>query len=354
MIHDVLVAGAGPAGAVAATLLARKGYRVVLADGVDPARHKIGEHLAAGAVHLLRRLQIDFHPERHVANGGILSGWGSEALIATDSFNDPEGPGLLLDRTAFDAALRANAVAAGAEFRTANVGSLRRGEGWCATLQDGSAVAARWLVDATGRRAFLARHLGVARHRDAALVAVYRIGVNDRPRLDRTMIEAAPNGWWYAADLPDGRSIAGFHLGIADATGFTRHPDAWLQALDKTIHIKTRFPSARFTTRLATVEAGGGCLTRFSGDGWLACGDAALAFDPVSGYGMLAAIHQGTLASDCIAGAFEGRPTAPAEYSSRLDRLRATYCRRHREVYRSERRWRSMPFWSSTIASYAA
>jgi flavin-dependent dehydrogenase len=354
MIHDVLVAGSGPAGAVAATLLARKGFRVVLADGVDPARHKIGEHLAASAVHLLRRLQIDFHPARHVPNGGILSCWGSERLIATDSFNDPEGPGLLLDRTAFDAALRANAVAAGAQFRPANVASVTRGEGWCAMLQDGSAVAARWLVDATGRRAYLARHLGVERHRDAGLVAVYRIGANDRPRLDRTMIEAAPNGWWYAADLPDGRSIAGFHLGIADAAGFTRHPGAWLQAVDQTIHVKTRFPSACFTTKLAAVEAGGGCLTRFSGDGWLACGDAALSFDPVSGYGMLAAIHQGALASDCIAGAFEGRPTAPADYSSRLDRLRATYSRRLREVYRSEHRWRSMPFWSSTVASHAA
>jgi flavin-dependent dehydrogenase len=354
MIHDVLVAGAGPAGAVAATLLARKGFRVVLADGVDPARHKIGEHLAAPAVHLLRRLQIDFHSERHVPNGGILSCWGSDQLLATDSFSDPDGAGLLLDRTAFDAALRANAAAAGAEFRPANLASVRRGGGWWATLQDGSAVAARWLVDATGRRAFVARQLGVERHRDAGLVAVYRIGVNGRPRLHRTMIEAAPNGWWYAADLPDSRSIAGFHLGIADAAGFTKHPDAWLHALDETIHIKTRFPSARFTTRLAAAEAGGGCLTRFSGDGWLACGDAALSFDPVSGYGMLAAIHQGALASDCIAGAFEGRPTAPADYSGRLDRLRATYSRRHREVYRSERRWRSMPFWSSTTASHAA
>lgn len=354
MIHDVLVAGAGPAGAVAATLLARKGYRVVLADGVDPARHKIGEHLAASAVHLLRRLRIDFPPERHVPNGGILSCWGSEALIATDSFNDPEGPGLLLDRTAFDAALRANAVAAGAEFRPANVASVRRDQGWCAMLQDGSAVAARWLVDATGRRAYLARHLGVERHRDAGLVAIYRIGVSDRPRLHRTMIEAAPNGWWYAADLPDGRSIAGFHLGIADAAGFTKHPDAWLRALDETIHIKTRFPSAHFTTRLAAVEAGGGYLTRFSGEGWLACGDAALSFDPVSGYGMLAAIHQGALASDYIAAALEGQPTAPADYSSPFGRLRATYCWRHRDVYWSERRWRSMPFWSSTIAAHAS
>ena len=349
MIHDVLVAGAGPAGAVVATLLARKGYRVVLADRVDPARHKIGEHLTAAAVHLLRRLQIDFQPDRHVRNGGILSCWGSEHLIATDSFNDPEGPGLLLDRAAFDAALRANAVAAGAEFLSANVGSVRHDSNWHALLRHGSAVSARWLVDATGRRSALARQLGIARRRDARMAAVYRIGCGDRPRLDRTMIEATPKGWWYAAHLPDGRSIAGFHVGIDDAPALAGHTDAWPQALNETIHIKTRFPPATFATRLAPTEAGGACLHQFCGEGWLACGDAALSFDPISGQGMLAAIHQGALASDCIADALEGGTTALREYSSRLERIRGVYLLRHREVYLRERRWRSMPFWSSCI-----
>jgi flavin-dependent dehydrogenase len=349
MIHDVLVAGAGPAGAVAATLLARKGYRVVLADGVDPARHKIGEHLAAGAVHLLRRLQIDFQQDRHVPNGGILSCWGSEQLVATDSLNDPEGPGLLLDRAAFDAALRANAVAAGAEFRPADVGLVRRDGNWQTVLRDGSAISAHWLVDATGRRASLARHLGIARRRDARMAAVYRIGSGGRPRLDRTMIEATPNGWWYAAYLPDGRPIAGFHLGIADAAVFVRRPGAWVQALNETIHIKARFSPTIFTTRLAPIEAGGARLTRFAGDGWLACGDAALSFDPISGHGMLAAVHQGALASDCIAEALGGGTTALSDYCGRLEQLRRVYSRRHSEVYLRERRWRSMPFWSSCI-----
>jgi flavin-dependent dehydrogenase len=359
MIHDVLVAGAGPAGAVAATLLARKGYRVVLADGADPARHKIGEHLAAGAVHLLRRLKIDFRTDRHVPNGGILSCWGSEQLTATDSFNDPEGSGLLLDRTAFDAALRGNAVVAGAEFRPADVGSVKRDGNWQAVLRDGSALTARWLVDATGRRASLARQLGIARRRDARMAAVYRIGSGDRPgldrtRLDRTMIEATPNGWWYAAYLPDGRPIAGFHLGIDDAAVFARRPDAWVQALNETIHIKTRFSPATFTTRLAPVDAGGASLARFGGDGWLACGDAGLSFDPISGYGMLAAVHQGALASDCIADALGGGATALCDYSNRLEQLRSVYCRRYREVYLRERRWKLMPFWSSHVQPHEA
>lgn len=354
MIHDVLVAGAGPAGAIVATLLARKGYRVVLADGVDPARHKIGEHLAASAVHLLRRLQIDFRPDRHLPNGGILSCWGSEQLIATDSFNGPEGAGLLLDRTAFDAALRANAVAAGAEFRPTDVGSIRRDGNWQAVLRDGSAVSARWLVDATGRRARVARQLGIARRRDARLAAMYRIGSGDGQRMDRTMVEATRNGWWYAANLPDGRPIVGFHLGNGDAAIFARRPDAWVEALGATIHIKTRFSPTTFTTRLAPVDAGGACLTPFAGDGWLACGDAALSFDPISGHGMLAAIHQGALASDCIGDTLEGERTALSDYCSRLEHLRRLYSRRHRDVYLRERRWGSAPFWSCFQSPEAA
>jgi len=54
------------------------------------------------------------------------------------------------------------------------------------------------------------------------------------------------------------------------------------------------------------------------------------------------AIHQGALASDCIADALDGGTTALGEYSSRLDQLRRVYSQRHRDVYLSERRWKSI------------
>lgn len=58
-----------------------------------------------------------------------------------------------------------------------------------------------WLVDATGRSAALARQHGAGRVQHDALVAFHarfaagRAGDRDA----RTVIEAAPGGWWYTA-----------------------------------------------------------------------------------------------------------------------------------------------------------
>ncbi|HEY7446249.1 MAG TPA: FAD-dependent monooxygenase, partial [Vicinamibacterales bacterium] len=56
---DVLIAGAGPAGSIAATLLARAGARVLLLDRARFPRDKLcGDSLNPGTLALLRRLNV--------------------------------------------------------------------------------------------------------------------------------------------------------------------------------------------------------------------------------------------------------------------------------------------------------
>ena len=67
MSTDVLIAGAGPAGAIAATVLARAGARVLVLDRARFPRHKLcGDTLNPGALALLKRLGL------HAATGGSL------------------------------------------------------------------------------------------------------------------------------------------------------------------------------------------------------------------------------------------------------------------------------------------
>jgi flavin-dependent dehydrogenase len=55
-VIDVLIAGAGPAGAVAATVLARAGARVLVLDRAQFPRPKLcGDTLNPGALAVLRR-----------------------------------------------------------------------------------------------------------------------------------------------------------------------------------------------------------------------------------------------------------------------------------------------------------
>jgi hypothetical protein len=206
---DAIVAGAGPAGAVAAYELARSGRRVLLADAVDPTSSKIGEALPGAAVRLLRSIELPVPGGGgpHTPIGGNLSSWNSDQLVANDFIRDPDGPGWRLDRARFDADLRAAALRAGASYRSARVTDLERKDtGWHIRFKNGGTEMARWIVDATGRRAAIARRLGARRLRDAPLVAVYASGTSATGfALNRTVIEAVPRGWWYAARLTLGR-----------------------------------------------------------------------------------------------------------------------------------------------------
>ncbi len=110
---DVVVAGAGPAGATAARILARSGLSVLMADRLVKVAPKIGETLPGAALRLLGRLGLDDITGAHRGLqavhwpvGGSLVAWGTDVLVPTDALRDPAGRGLRLDRRRFDTDLQ--------------------------------------------------------------------------------------------------------------------------------------------------------------------------------------------------------------------------------------------------------
>jgi flavin-dependent dehydrogenase len=347
---DAIVAGAGPGGAVAAYVLARGGRRVLLADAVDPKSPKVGEALPGAAVRLLRSLDLPLPAKGgpHTPIGGNLSCWNSDQLFAADFLRHPDGPGWRLDRARFDADLRAAAVRAGAMLRSARVTDVKqRGTAWSARLDDDGTETARWIIDATGRRAAIARRLGAKRLRDARLIALYAAGASTTGfPLNRTVIEAVSHGWWYAARLPSGVPLAGFHTLHRDAMQLLADPDGWRRALADTRHVGPMLADTPFEHPPRALEACGARLDCLSGDGWIACGDAALSFDPISGQGIFNALHGGMTAGLAIDDRLKGDSARLDEYSKQIDNVRRFYVARCRGTYHRERRWVDEPFWS--------
>ncbi|MEN2978237.1 tryptophan 7-halogenase [Tistrella bauzanensis] len=343
---DVLVAGAGPAGAVAAHALARAGLSVEMADRVQTAP-KIGEALPGAALRLLRAegLPVPSDAAGHRPVRGNWSAWSTPDLVASDFLRSPDGPGWRLDRLIFDDDLRRAAMSAGAGFRRAAVRDLIRlddGDWGVAFSDGGPPLKARWLVDATGRRAAIARRLGAARLRDRQLIALYGrfnaiAGAMSDPGFDRTVIEAVPDGWWYAARMPSGAVLASLHTTAPVAARMLADPSLWHQARLATRHLSALTGHAGAAEALAApvgCDAGGARLDSVAGDGWLAIGDAAQAFDPLSAQGLLSAMHGALTGAAAVVAALGGDQGGLDRYRAGQDEVRRIYLDRLASHYR--------------------
>jgi geranylgeranyl reductase family protein len=113
--YDVLVAGAGPAGSVAALVLARGGARVALVDKATFPRDKAcGDLIGPRGIQVLDDLGIEILGER-VGDMDVVGPTGRHVRLRAFPGLTYPGFGLAVPRRQFDAALRLAAIDAGAE-----------------------------------------------------------------------------------------------------------------------------------------------------------------------------------------------------------------------------------------------
>ncbi|TBU30802.1 hypothetical protein BD311DRAFT_658188 [Dichomitus squalens] len=355
-LPQVIIVGGGPAGCATALSIARRtpegSVRILIIDDADPSAYKIGESLPAAARRslsmldpsLLPRLTEDTSRGLHDVCTGNASAWASADLHETYSLMNPYGAGWHLDRARFDDMLRQTC---GSMLWRGKIVGVRRADGggvegspvfgWDIDAKPAGTSSmktfrTRWLVDATGRKASVAQKIGAKMRKHSDLLAFYVVFDRIDPDSDRaddndtrTLIEAAPSGWWYSARLPHGKRLVMYTTSPWDATArVARTAAGFLDMLQSdTVHISRSLcemplyempPGTKFTrctTAASSIldpytswesqgKTGGGEHDR-QGRGWCAVGDAALAFDPLSSQGIITALNAGAFLGSVLA-----------------------------------------------------
>jgi len=86
-------------------------------------------------------------------------------------------------------------------------------------------------------------------------------------------------------------------------------------------------------------------LDPIAGDGWIAVGDAASAFDPLSSMGIMKALRSAVDAAAAILRHLAGERDAFAGYAQTIAADYTRYLDTRTRYYAMEQRWPDAPFW---------
>jgi len=339
LIFDVAIIGGGPAGAATGIHLSRAGLSVAIIEATRYDTARFGETLPPDVHPTLRDLGVwdAFLGLSPAESPGIVSVWGRDRAEEQDFVSNPHGAGWCVDRNSFDAMLLAEAGRLGARTFTSQKAAApeRTADGWRV-----GEIAARFVVDAAGRNGLKLESRCERRFEDVLLAITVLVSYAGGPPSDcRTYIETAPDGWWYSAVLPAGDVMAMF---FTDPETYREQGIVLGDELAAATLTRARLAGGSIR-RSQVVYAPSCCRTELAGPDWLAVGDSASCYDPLSGRGVLKALRQARAAAQAVL-------TGDAEPYAKLVREEFDhYVRQRRVYYAGERRWQDAGFWKRRL-----
>jgi menaquinone-9 beta-reductase len=319
---DVLIVGAGPAGTIAGTILARAGARVCIVDRATFPRDKLcGDTVNPGTVARLRHLDVagDLR-ERSLEVSGMLV-TGERGVTVEGRYPDGQY-GLAILRRDLDWTLLQGAIGAGCEFEAGvavrravldDRGTTRTVRGVLANAAGGEVEwTAPVTIAADGRHSTLAFGLGLARHprtpRRWAIGAYYEDFGPNRLSAPSIFGEMHIRRGRYIgiAPVPGGMTNVCLVKPSQPADADLRDPSALLdRELARDPFLRQRAVGARRITPTVVLGPLAVDSTDDSIDGLLTAGDASGFIDPMTGDGLGFAARGAELAAAAALQALE-------------------------------------------------
>jgi len=316
-IYDVAIIGGGPAGSIAAALLARAGRRVVVFEREKFPRFHIGESLLPFSMKAFSRL--DLHEKIRRAGfmkkfGGEMFGSCSETgnkFYFKDAYRSQSDHAYQVTRADFDKLLLDHARESGVEVpeqTTVARVTFAREHVDLAIGENGSSenVRARYVIDASGRNSVLGNQLGIKKNYDhlqkLSLFAHYD-GVWRPDGIDATLtlLIRGIDRWFWIIPLTAQRTSIGVVLDKETFRAAKMSAEDFLeQSLAEQPIIAKRMANAQRVSEVHVAADFSYRSARLHGDRWLLAGDAAGFIDPIFSSGVFLAVFSGEQCADIL------------------------------------------------------
>jgi menaquinone-9 beta-reductase len=314
---DVVIVGAGPAGAACAIKLAGSGLSVALVDKAVFPRDKIcGDALNIDVVNQLALMDAKLADE-FAKLAAKTASYGINIFSAKyDSFaiplyhNKVKSCGYVIKRYEFDNFLYQYAKAQpGIKcFENCTVQSIVPTGNGVSIIADSMQLQAKIVVGADGAHSIVAKKLAQQKvekqHYSAGLRQYYQgvTGFHNDNLIELHFLKETVPGYFWIFPLPNGGANVGIGMNSAEVAKKKLNLRQLMQTLiAEHPQLKERFRNAE---PLETVKGYGlplgGKKRPLSGDNFLLVGDAAALIDPLSGEGIGNAVRSGRIAAQHI------------------------------------------------------
>ena len=333
---DILVIGGGPGGSTVAALLADRGWSVLLLEKERHPRFHIGESLLPMNMPILERLGV----LEQVRAIGVLK-LGADFPVEDGRYNvfrfdralrGGSGYAFHVRRSEFDQLLFEHAREQGVDARDGvKVERVEFGADGRPAIVHAVAgdvalqVRPRYVIDASGRDAFLGSKLGLKRrnrqHQSAAVFSHYQ-GIARRPGDDAGNVTICrhEHGWIWFIPLRDGITSVGAVCSPDYLKQRRGETEAFLmRTLDAVPSARERMQGA---VRVAPIHVTGNYAydcTRMNGPGWMLLGDAWNFVDPMFSSGVYLAMNSAEKCAPAIDAALRD-PSREAALMRALER----------------------------------
>jgi halogenation protein CepH len=315
---DVAIVGGGPAGSVAAALLAGAGLRVVVLERERFPRYHIGESLLSATMPILEAAGALPRIEAHgfLRKPGGTFQWGRQAEPWSFWFReDPGGRphAFQVVRAEFDQLLLQNARDQGAEVHEEHAVEAIDDDGPSPVVRGVAAggraftLRPRFLIDASGQRALIGTRRGLRRFNDffknLAIFGYWRDAERLPGELANHILSAAfGDGWFWYIPLHDGTMSVGAVVDVRrwQTLAESSPEDTYRGLVERCPAMRTRLQHATLASPVRIIRDYSYDSSAFHGRGWLLAGDAACFIDPVFSTGVHLASLAGLLAARAV------------------------------------------------------
>lgn len=343
MDYDAIIIGGGPGGSTAGCVLAQAGQRVLILERERFPRFHIGESLIPYGNEELRAIGVWPRLEQ----GGFMPKFGAEFVTGNSAastrvlfgrhLHPDYAQTFQVERSRFDQLLLEQAARSGCEvWQETAVGSASVAEEGvrirCTRGGGPRELTARWLLDASGRDAFLGRQLQLPRtdfglpKKLATFAHFAGVRRNDPPAEGHITIVRLAFGWFWMIPLDAEKTSVGLVRTLEHFRASGRTPgDFFDEVVATTPELQRRMGRA---TRMGDFHVTGDYTYRHlrnAGPRWLLLGDAAGFIDPIFSSGVMLAIKSGHLAArEVLAADRAGTPLTArtqARYTREVGRM---------------------------------